>query len=56
MIMKKDIDFTLLIAGIAICVVIGIIALLLFQDASFSGMCIIAAAIVYSSSLQRKDS
>jgi hypothetical protein len=56
MIMKKDIDFTLLIAGLAICVVIGIIALLLFQDASFSGMCIIAAAIVYSSSLQRKDS
>jgi hypothetical protein len=55
-IMKKDIDFVLLIAGLAICAVIGIITLLLFQNASFSGMCIIAAAIVYSSSLQSKDS
>jgi hypothetical protein len=54
--MKKDIDFVLLIAGLAICAVIGIITLLLFQNASFSGMCIIAGAIVYSSSLQSKDS
>jgi hypothetical protein len=52
----KDINFTLLIAGLAICAVVGIVTLLIFQDLSFSGMCIIAVAILYSSSLQSKDS
>lgn len=52
----KDINFELLIAGLVICAALGVVTLLIFQDLSFSGMCIIATAILYSSSLQSRDS
>ncbi len=52
----KDINFELLIAGLVICAVLGVVTLLIFQDLSFSGMCIIATAILYSSALQSRDS
>jgi hypothetical protein len=52
----KDINFFILIAGLVICLVIGSVTFLIFQDLSFSGMCMIVTAILYSSSLQSNDS
>ena len=52
----KDINFTVLIAGFVISLLAGAAALVFFEDLYFSGMCMIAAAVLYTGSLQNKAS
>ena len=47
----KKINVDIFIAGLFISDLIGIVTLLIFRDLSFSGMCIIASAILYSTCL-----
>lgn len=50
----KDFNFMTFIAGLFIVVIVGVITLLLGQGFEFSGLCMVAAAILYSCSLEEK--
>ncbi|MCR5448830.1 MAG: hypothetical protein K6F23_05475 [Solobacterium sp.] len=50
----KDLNYLVFLVGLFISFMTGIITLLIFHDLSFSGMCIIASAILYSHSLEQK--
>lgn len=47
----KKINVDVFIAGLFISALIGMVTLLIFQDLPFSGMCIIASAILYTTCL-----
>lgn len=47
----KNFYLNIFIAGFFICALIGIVTLLIFQNVLVSGMCMISASILYSSSL-----
>ena len=48
----KDLNVMTFVAGLVVTAVIGIVVLLLLQDLTFAGLCIVATAILYSSSLE----
>lgn len=48
----KDINIWIFIAGLFLSFVVGIITFFIFNDLIFSGLCIVATAILFSHSLE----
>ena len=51
----KDFNPMVFVTGLFITAVIGLIVLLLLENLTFSGLCMVAAAILYSCSLEKTD-
>lgn len=51
----KDLNIWTFIAGLVISIIVGFITIAIFKDFTYSGMCIVATAILFSHSLEKDN-